>query len=157
MTEHRLLLFPDFQGKSVSLMVVRRDWLAVTLVVITATLRTTSALMTIIIMAIITIWTSLIMGLRLRSWLIMARVAVITLWRFSVPAIPMPVHAMLITFTVMMPLVIMPPLRWSPVIAIPVVSALILIPKVKRHARDIEVNRNICLCDHRQSQCTTQQ
>ena len=137
-----------------SLLIVWRDRLSVAfsvLLVMTALLAVTARMTVVVATVIAAVWTALIMWLWLR-W-----VRVPALWRFGIPAIAMPVHAMLITVTVMMTLMLVPPLRRTPVIAIPVVAALILIPEVERYARDVNVNRNICLRDHRQRQCTTKQ
>jgi hypothetical protein len=139
------------------LMTVRRDRLTVPvliimLIVMTALLAVAARMTVVVAMVIAAVWTALIMWLRSWRWIRMP-----ALWRLGIPAIAMPVHAMLITVTVMMALMLVPPLRRTPVIAIPVVAALILIPEVERYARDINVNRNICLRDHRQCQCTTKQ
>ncbi|GBU11533.1 hypothetical protein AwEntero_01340 [Enterobacterales bacterium] len=64
---------------------------------------------------------------------------------------------MVIAIAYVMPLMFMPPLRWPPVVTIPIVSALILISEMNRHARYVDVYRHTCLCDDRQCQYTTKQ
>jgi len=81
-----------------------------------------TALMTIVVMVRFTLVLILMMGL-----LFMSPVIILLGWRRRLPAVTTPIQAMIIALTNMMPLMFMPPLRWSPVIAIPVVSALILI------------------------------
>ena len=113
-------------------MTIWRDRLSVALmIVMTALLILAAALMTVVIMMVIAVRTPLIMRLLRRTRRVVPRITVAALRRFGIPAVTMPVHAMLITFTIMMALMIMPPLRRTPVITIPVVTALILIPEVK--------------------------
>ena len=130
-----------------ALMAIWRDWLAVPVIVIMPALMIT-------IIMVITIVT---MIAAVRVALIVLRFAMTTLRRFGIPAVAMPVHTMIIALNVMMALMIMPPLRRTPVVTIPVIATLVLIPEMNRYAGYVNVNRNICLRDHRQCQCTTKQ
>ena len=130
-----------------ALMAIWRDWLAVPVIVIMPALMIT-------IIMVITIVT---MIAAVRVALIVLRIAMTTLRRFGIPAVAMPVHTMLIALTIMMALMVMPPLRRTPVVTIPVIATLVLIPEMNRYAGYVNVNRNICLRDHRQCQCTTKQ
>jgi hypothetical protein len=131
----------------VPLMAIWRDRLAFPVI----------AVMPFLMIAIIVAITIIMMIAIVRMPLLVRRIVVATLWRFGIPAVAMPVHTMLIALTVMMPLMIMPPLRRTPVVTIPVIATLILIPEVDGYAGYVNVNRNICLRDHRQCQCTTKQ
>jgi len=77
--------------------------------------------------------------------------------RGGLPAVAAPVHATIITLAHVISLMAAPPLWWTPVVTIPIVSALILISEVNRNAGDIDVNGHACLCDDRQCQYTTKQ
>ena len=135
----------------VTLMAIWRDRLTLPVIVILPALMITIIMVITIIMMIAVVRVALIV-LRV-VW----RIAMTTLRRFGIPAVAMPVHTMLIALTIMMALMVMPPLRRTPVVTIPVIATLVLIPEMNRYAGYVNVNRNICLRDHRQCQCTTKQ